>query len=128
MPTYEYVCRECGHDLEVWQSFSDAALTECAHCGGQLRKKFSAAGIVFKGSGWHIKDYAKSGARGGAKDGDGSDTADPDKADKGDKADKSESSSDSTSGTAKDGAKAGATTSDGAPKKKDPKPKTESAA
>lgn len=62
MPTYEYACRQCGEHLEVVQSFKDDALTECPACHGELRKVFSAAGIIFKGSGWHIKDYASKGA------------------------------------------------------------------
>ncbi len=60
MPTYEYLCRACGERLEIVQSFADAALTTCASCGGELRKVFSAAGLIFKGSGWHVKDYASS--------------------------------------------------------------------
>ena len=72
MPTYEYVCRDCGEPLEVWQSFHDDSLTECPRCGGALRKKYAATGIVFKGSGWHIKDYAASKKRG---DGDTADAA-----------------------------------------------------
>ncbi len=58
MPTYEYACRDCGEHLEVAQSFRDDPLTVCPACEGRLRKVFSAAGIVFKGSGWHVKDYA----------------------------------------------------------------------
>jgi putative FmdB family regulatory protein len=58
MPTYEYACKGCGEHLEVVQSFKDDALTECPSCQGQLRKVFSAAGLIFKGSGWHVKDYA----------------------------------------------------------------------
>lgn len=58
MPTYEYVCRSCEERLEVVQSFADDALTVCEACGGELRKVFSAAGLIFKGSGWHVKDYA----------------------------------------------------------------------
>lgn len=61
MPTYEYACKDCGEHLEVVQSFKDDALTVCPNCQGQLRKVFSAAGIIFKGSGWHIKDYKDSG-------------------------------------------------------------------
>ena len=61
MPTYEYACRDCGEHLEVVQSFKDDALTVCPNCEGELRKVFSAAGIIFKGSGWHIKDYGSSG-------------------------------------------------------------------
>jgi putative FmdB family regulatory protein len=60
MPTYEYACRSCEERLEVVQSFSDDALTTCESCGGELRKVFSAAGLIFKGSGWHIKDYSSS--------------------------------------------------------------------
>lgn len=60
MPTYEYACRQCGEHLEVVQSFKDDALTTCPNCQGELRKVFSAAGIIFKGSGWHIKDYGGS--------------------------------------------------------------------
>jgi putative FmdB family regulatory protein len=62
MPTYEYACRDCGEHLEVVQSFTDDPLTVCPACEGRLRKVFSAAGIVFKGSGWHIKDYGTSKA------------------------------------------------------------------
>lgn len=58
MPTYEYACKDCGDHLEVVQAFRDDALTECPQCQGTLRKVFSAAGIIFKGSGWHVKDYA----------------------------------------------------------------------
>ncbi len=65
MPTYEYACRECGEHLEVVQSFRDDPLTECPACTGQLRKVFSAAGIIFKGSGWHVKDYAAASKGGG---------------------------------------------------------------
>ena len=60
MPTYEYACRQCGEHLEVVQSFKDDPLTVCPNCDGELRKVFSAAGIIFKGSGWHVKDYASS--------------------------------------------------------------------
>lgn len=74
MPTYEYACRACGQHLEVVQSFADDALTECEACGGELRKVFSAAGLIFKGSGWHVKDYAsgsRSAPSGGGGGGDG---------------------------------------------------------
>lgn len=66
MPTYEYACKDCGHQFDVVQSFSDDALTECPSCEGRLRKVFSAAGIIFKGSGWHIKDYANAGTASGS--------------------------------------------------------------
>jgi putative FmdB family regulatory protein len=73
MPTYEYACKDCGHQFEVVQSFSDDALTVCPSCDGALRKVFSAAGIIFKGSGWHIKDYSASSAGAASNGGSGGD-------------------------------------------------------
>ena len=56
MPTYQYACTACGHQLEAVQSFTDEALTECPACEGRLRKLFSAVGVVFKGSGFYRTD------------------------------------------------------------------------
>ena len=56
MPTYQYQCTECGEPLEIQQSFTDDALTECPVCGGRLRKVFNAVGVVFKGSGFYVND------------------------------------------------------------------------
>jgi putative FmdB family regulatory protein len=56
VPTYQYVCADCGRDLEAVQSFSDAALTECPTCSGRLRKKYGSIGVVFKGSGFYRND------------------------------------------------------------------------
>jgi putative FmdB family regulatory protein len=60
MPTYEYACTSCGQHIEVVQSMSAAPLTECANCGGKLRKVFSPIGIVFKGSGFYKTDSRSS--------------------------------------------------------------------
>ena len=59
MPTYQYACTTCGHQLEAVQSFTDAALTQCPECDGKLRKLFGAVGIVFKGSGFYRNDSRK---------------------------------------------------------------------
>jgi putative FmdB family regulatory protein len=56
MPTYEYECQQCHERVEAVQKFTDAPLTVCPHCGGELRKVFSAVGIVFKGSGFYKND------------------------------------------------------------------------
>ena len=56
MPTYQYACTACGHELEAVQSFSDDALTTCPDCGGNLRKLFGNVGVVFKGSGFYRND------------------------------------------------------------------------
>ncbi|TDB87271.1 FmdB family transcriptional regulator [Actinomadura sp. KC216] len=63
MPTYQYVCTECGEPLEIVQKFSDDALTECPACSGKLRKVFSAAGIIFKGSGFYRTDSRGSSGK-----------------------------------------------------------------
>ena len=69
MPTYQYACTECGHAFDQFQSFSDAALTECPVCSGRLRKVFSAAGVVFKGSGFYRTDSRSSGSSGSSTSG-----------------------------------------------------------
>jgi len=56
VPTYQYQCTACGEAFEIHQSFSDATLTECPECKGQLRKLFNAVGVVFKGSGFYRTD------------------------------------------------------------------------
>ena len=59
MPTYEYVCRSCGHTFEIVQSMNDVSLTICPECGGELRKVFGAPAISFKGSGFYATDHGK---------------------------------------------------------------------
>jgi putative FmdB family regulatory protein len=92
MPTYEYRCRDCGHDLEVQQSFTEDSLTECPACGGRLRKLFGNVGISFKGTGFYKNDH---GSRSSAGDSNGkSDSSSETKA-----GSSSESKSDSKSET-----------------------------
>lgn len=114
MPTYEYVCRSCGHQLEVVQKFSDAPLQTCERCRGQLRKVYNPAGIIFKGSGYYVTDTragnggagrtpAAAGAAGTA-DGSSSDTSSSDSSSTSDAksspdTSSSKSSSDGSSGT-----------------------------
>jgi putative FmdB family regulatory protein len=56
VPTYQYACTACGHQLEAVQTFADDPLTECPACEGRLRKLFSGIGVVFKGSGFYRTD------------------------------------------------------------------------
>ena len=60
MPTYQYRCTACGTELEAVQKFSDPALTTCPTCSGDLRKVYSAVGVVFKGSGFYATDSRTS--------------------------------------------------------------------
>ncbi len=67
MPTYQYRCSECGNELEVVQKFTDDPLSVCDVCQGQLRKVYSAVGIVFKGSGFYATDNRTKGKSQAAK-------------------------------------------------------------
>lgn len=71
MPIYEYECRRCGRRIEAMQRLSDPPLSECEQCGGELRKLISAPAFQFKGSGWYVTDYAKSGSGNGKSADDG---------------------------------------------------------
>jgi putative FmdB family regulatory protein len=64
MPTYVYGCDACGHQFEQFQKFSDEPIRSCPRCDKNVRRIFQPAGIVFKGSGWHITDYKRSGSNG----------------------------------------------------------------
>jgi putative FmdB family regulatory protein len=62
MPTYVYACDTCRVEFEKFQSFKDEPLRTCPTCDSAVRRVLQPAGIVFKGSGWHITDYrAQSG-------------------------------------------------------------------
>ena len=53
MPTYEYLCKTCGHRFETWQKMSDEPLTVCPNCGADIHRVLFANGVVFKGSGFY---------------------------------------------------------------------------
>ncbi|RZI93086.1 MAG: FmdB family transcriptional regulator [Microbacterium sp.] len=69
MPTYAYACKQCGHRFDAVQSFSDAALTECPECGGQLRKQFGTVGVTFNGSGFYRTDSRSGSSSSGSSSG-----------------------------------------------------------
>jgi len=59
MPVYEYACKKCDHHFDVRHGADEVPELSCPECQSEVRKVFHAAGIIFKGSGWHITDYAK---------------------------------------------------------------------
>lgn len=61
MPIYEYQCNACEKRFEELQRMSDDPLTTCGECGGELRKLLSSPAFQFKGTGWYVTDYSKSG-------------------------------------------------------------------
>jgi putative FmdB family regulatory protein len=62
MPLYEYQCDNCGERFEAMQKFADAPLTLHEKCGGPAHRLLSVPALQFKGSGFYINDYAKSGS------------------------------------------------------------------
>ena len=62
MPLYDYKCKECGKVTEVRHGFNESHADPCPACGGTMQRVFSAAPIVFKGSGYYVTDSRKSGA------------------------------------------------------------------
>jgi putative FmdB family regulatory protein len=77
MPLYEFRCESCGHETETIMLFSDPLPTICETCGGPLKKLLSAPAVQFKGSGFYLTDYGRSGAaaNAGAKDKDAASAA-----------------------------------------------------
>ncbi|MCK6444984.1 MAG: zinc ribbon domain-containing protein [Planctomycetes bacterium] len=59
MPTYDYVCKACGHELEIFQSITEAPKKKCPKCKkSKLERRIgSGAAILFKGSGFYQTDY-----------------------------------------------------------------------
>ena len=72
MPIYEYKCNSCGKRFEKIEKFSDLPLQTHEECGGPVERLVSAPALQFKGTGWYVTDYAKSGSSssssGGKKD------------------------------------------------------------
>jgi putative FmdB family regulatory protein len=71
MPTYEYLCTECGKPSEIFHRMSDPPAVDCPLCGKPaLTKQISAAGFRLKGAGWYETDF-KSGSKRNLADGGG---------------------------------------------------------
>jgi putative FmdB family regulatory protein len=90
MPLYDYKCTNCGTVREVRHGFQETFDDPCPACGGAVARVFSAAPIVFKGSGFYATD---SRPKSGAKTESTSDTKSETKTET-----KTESKSDSSSG------------------------------
>jgi len=59
MPTYEYVCRKCGHEFELFQQMSAPVKRKCPECGALKLERLigTGAGVIFKGGGFYETDY-----------------------------------------------------------------------
>ena len=67
MPTYGYECTSCKEQFEVFQKMTDSPLAIHETCGGELRRLLYPVGIVFKGAGFHVNDYSRSGSKGSSE-------------------------------------------------------------
>ena len=116
MPTYQYVCTECGGEIEAVQKFTDDPLTVHDACGGRLRKVFSPVGIVFKGSGFYRTDSRKGSSAStpaSSSSSDSSSSAGDKKSGDGDKKASEKSSSSASSSSSSSSASASSGSSSG---------------
>jgi putative FmdB family regulatory protein len=70
VPTYDYLCRDCGNVTEVIHTMLEDGPGSCEICGGSLRRVLFPTGIIFKGPGF----YRNDSRAGGSSDGSGSGT------------------------------------------------------
>jgi putative FmdB family regulatory protein len=63
MPTYEYICDNCQHQFERFQSIKARPIRKCPKCGKLSVQRLigAGAGIIFKGSGFYQTDYRSEG-------------------------------------------------------------------
>ena len=59
MPTYDYICENCGCEFEHFQSITAKPLRKCSSCGKLKLKRLIGAGscVIFKGAGFYQTDY-----------------------------------------------------------------------
>jgi|HubBroStandDraft_2_1064218.scaffolds.fasta_scaffold241812_2 putative FmdB family regulatory protein len=108
MPTYEYLCSNCGNAWEEVQKISEPALQVCPKCSKRTAKRqISAGNFILKGGGWYSDSY--SSPKPSASKSDSGDSGGPSKA------------------TAKDDS-GGSAKAESKPKESSAPPKTESSA
>ena len=61
MPTYEYICNECGERFDNFQTMSSRPLAKRPNCEEKncnvTRVISGGSGLIFKGSGFYLTDY-----------------------------------------------------------------------
>ena len=68
MPTYEYKCKDCGHEFELFQNMSDEPVRICPVCKGDVERLIgTGGGLIFKGSGFYSTDYRSESYKKAAK-------------------------------------------------------------
>ncbi len=66
MPTYQYLCKHCGYEMEELQKITDPPLVRCPNCNTDNLARVIAggSGLIFKGSGFYLTDYKKKSTKG----------------------------------------------------------------
>ena len=69
MPTYEYRCKNCEHEFELFQNMSERVKRKCPECGKSTLERLigTGAAVIFKGSGFYETDYRSESYRKAAK-------------------------------------------------------------
>ncbi len=69
MPTYEYRCKSCEHEFELFQNMSDGVKRKCPECGRNTLERLigTGAAVLFKGSGFYETDYRSESYKKAAK-------------------------------------------------------------
>jgi putative FmdB family regulatory protein len=76
MPTYDYVCANCGNRFEVVHGVFAAGPDRCPVCQStQVTKGFAPPTFHFKGTGWAKKDRGATARRAKAQDGEAAATS-----------------------------------------------------
>lgn len=101
MPLYEFECQNCHHRFEKIQSVADPD-PACVKCGGTVERLLHAPAVQFKGSGWYVTDYGRSGASGAKSDSKSGDKPDSGSGTKSESKTESTKSESKTSGASKD--------------------------
>ena len=57
MPIYEYKCKKCGEEFEVFHKMTDSDVKSCKFCRGPVNKLISLSSFQLQGSGWYVTDY-----------------------------------------------------------------------
>ncbi len=68
MPIYEYKCKKCGKEFEVFQKITAPDVKTCASCHGPVSKLISLSSFSLKGTGWYVTDYGGKKAPAGKKE------------------------------------------------------------
>lgn len=59
MPTYDFICKNCGNKFEQYQHTMELVPTKCPRCESwEVERQIGKGGLLqFKGAGFYATDY-----------------------------------------------------------------------